>query len=189
MPNIPLTVIDVETGGLNPQTNALLSIGLVSMQSGKELYIEVKPFNGARINASALAINGFTFKDCESPKRIRESHVVEMVVEFFGNTEPRTLAGQNISFDFAFLNNLFERNCAMWIFGHRTFDLHAVAVAEFIRNGDTPPLKNMRSDLDLVKIADLWKVPQEPIPHNALEGARVTARAIEKILCQEKQNA
>lgn len=181
MPDIPLVVIDVETGGLNPRTDALLSVGLVSMMTGKELYIEIKPFENARINASALAINGFTLEDCKSPKRIHELRATKIICEFF-ETEPRVLAGQNISFDFSFLENLFERTCNQWIFGHRTFDLHTLAYGEFLRRGEQPPVRNMRSDLDLVKIADYCMVQQEPTPHNALEGARVTAKSIQAIL-------
>jgi ribonuclease T len=59
-------VIDVETGGFNPNTDALLEIAAVLIEiqgdgtfvPGASWRYHVQPFNGANIEAASLAVNG-----------------------------------------------------------------------------------------------------------------------------------
>src|SRR5690606_31313609 len=59
-------VIDVECGGFNPNTDALLEIAAVlveiqadgSLQPGEGWRYHVKPFPGANVEAASLAVNG-----------------------------------------------------------------------------------------------------------------------------------
>jgi ribonuclease T len=59
-------VVDVETGGFNPNTDALLEIaGVViqmnedgSLQRGETWRYHVQPFEGANLEAASLAVNG-----------------------------------------------------------------------------------------------------------------------------------
>ena len=59
-------VIDVETGGFNPNTDALLEIAAVlieiqadgTFKPGETFRCHVKPFEGANIEAASLAVNG-----------------------------------------------------------------------------------------------------------------------------------
>lgn len=68
-------VIDVETGGFNDQTDALLelSAAMINMNDDGELFIDhildyhIKPFEGARLDKAALEFNGINPDD---PERI-----------------------------------------------------------------------------------------------------------------------
>lgn len=68
-------VIDVETGGFNSQTDALLelSAAIINMNDDGELFIDhildyhIKPFEGARLDKAALEFNGINPDD---PERI-----------------------------------------------------------------------------------------------------------------------
>lgn len=59
-------VIDVETAGFNPKTDALLEIAVNMLQMdetgrlipGETLHFHVEPFEGANLDASSLAFNG-----------------------------------------------------------------------------------------------------------------------------------
>ena len=59
----PLYVIDTETTGLNYQTNALISIGIVTLGgkcSGEVKRFKCRPHQGAIVSPQALAVNGYT---------------------------------------------------------------------------------------------------------------------------------
>ncbi|CAM5221742.1 ribonuclease T [Alishewanella longhuensis] len=59
-------VIDIETAGFNPKTDALLEIAINMLQMdeagrlipGETLHFHVDPFEGANLDASSLAFNG-----------------------------------------------------------------------------------------------------------------------------------
>src|ERR1700691_4109103 len=110
-------VIDVETGGFNPQTDALLEIAavLIEMRSdgtvtrGDTFRYHVTPFPGANLEPASLAVTGI---DPHHPLRpaIPEEDALQRVFR-----EVRTavrnaectraiLVGHNASFDLNFLN-------------------------------------------------------------------------------------
>lgn len=115
-------VVDVETGGFNPRTDALLEIAavLVHMDSDGELYRgktyrhHVKPFDGANIEQAALDFTGI---DPDHPlrpavseeKALRELfQPVRAEVKATGCTRA-ILVGHNSWFDLQFLNAAVER--------------------------------------------------------------------------------
>jgi ribonuclease T len=115
-------VIDVETGGFNPQTDALLEIAavLIEMRSdgtlarGETHRYHVAPFPGANIETASLAVNGI---DPHHPLRpaIPEADALHRIFR-----EVRTairlaectravLVGHNSFFDLNFLNAAVQR--------------------------------------------------------------------------------
>ncbi len=64
-------VIDVETAGLNAQTDALLEIAAITVKMDEKGYLvpdqkchfHIKPFEGANINPDSLKINGIDLED------------------------------------------------------------------------------------------------------------------------------
>jgi ribonuclease T len=115
-------VIDVETAGFNPKTDALLEIAAVTvkMNEAGELYIDdthashVEPFAGANLDESALAFTGI---DPYHPFRLARQerdalgHIftaVRKAVRESGCTRA-ILVGHNPSFDLSFVNAAVER--------------------------------------------------------------------------------
>ncbi|MBD3816139.1 MAG: ribonuclease T, partial [Halothiobacillus sp.] len=80
-------VVDVETGGLNPQTDALLELAAVLLDvdaNGKiipvdRIQIHVQPFAGANLNPTSMKINGI---DIDHPFRGALSEA-EALKQFF----------------------------------------------------------------------------------------------------------
>ena len=116
-------VVDVETGGFNSRTDALLEIAAVIVgfdDSGELVRREthryhVVPFEGANIEAASLAVNGI---DPDHPLRpaIQERDAlgrlfreVRRAVREAGCTRA-VLVGHNAHFDLAFLNEAIERS-------------------------------------------------------------------------------
>ncbi len=116
-------VVDVETGGFNAQTDALLEIAAVFVDfrddgqlfRGDTLRYHVKPFEGANMEPASLAVNGI---DPDHPLRpaIDERDALQRVFrevrrEIRDNKCTRAvLVGHNSSFDLGFLNKAVERS-------------------------------------------------------------------------------
>ena len=115
-------VVDVETGGFNAQTDALLEIAAVLLKlddSGEICRSEtvryhVKAFEGANIEAASLAVNGI---DPDHPLRpaLDEKDALGRVFKEVrrgvseNNCSRAILVGHNSSFDLGFLNKAVER--------------------------------------------------------------------------------
>lgn len=115
-------VVDVETGGFNAATDALLEIAavLVTIDSegrlarGVTVREHVKPFEGARLDPASLAVNGI---DPWHPLRIASAeadalgNVFREVRKAVREQEctRAILVGHNASFDLGFLNAAVAR--------------------------------------------------------------------------------
>ena len=115
-------VVDVETGGFNCKTDALLEIAAVLLEynadglfrRGETIRYHVKPFEGANLEEASLAVNGIdpyhplrpaiderdalqrTFREVR--RAVRENRCSRAV-----------LVGHNAHFDLGFLNQAVER--------------------------------------------------------------------------------
>lgn len=115
-------VVDVETGGFNPRTDALLEIAavLVHMDEQGELYRgetyrhHIKPFDGANIEQAALDFTGIDPHHPLRPAVSEEQALRELFqpvraeVKATGCTRA-ILVGHNSWFDLQFLNAAVER--------------------------------------------------------------------------------
>ena len=115
-------VIDVETGGFNPHTDALLEVAAIILGIDKKgtLYckeshnIHVQPFEGANIEAASLEINGI---DPYHPLRLAlpEREALKTIFQPIrkcvkDNVCKRAiLVGHNAFFDLNFLNTAANR--------------------------------------------------------------------------------
>lgn len=115
-------VVDVETGGFNPRTDALLEIAAVLLrmdekgilQRGETLTYHVQPFEGANIEAAALEVTGIdphhplrpALPEREALRRLFRE--VRAAVRDSG-CKRAVLVGHNAFFDLNFLNAAVER--------------------------------------------------------------------------------
>jgi ribonuclease T len=115
-------VVDVETGGFNASTDALLEIAavLLSLDGGGRLVRgatireHVRPFDGARMDPASLAVNGI---DPWHPLRIASTEndalgsVFKEVRQAIRDQDctRAILVGHNASFDLGFLNAAVAR--------------------------------------------------------------------------------
>lgn len=116
-------VVDVETGGFNANTDALLEIAAVLLELDDEgllrrtetIRYHVKPFEGANIEDASIAINGI---DPYHPLRpaIDERDALQRVFREVrlaireSRCSRAVLVGHNAHFDLGFLNKAVERS-------------------------------------------------------------------------------
>jgi len=116
-------VVDVETGGFNCRTDALLEFAAVLVDShedgtlvrGETIRYHIKPFEGANMEPASLAVNGI---DPDHPLRpaIDEKEALQNIfrevrraIRESGCTRA-ILVGHNASFDLGFLNEAILRS-------------------------------------------------------------------------------
>jgi ribonuclease T len=116
-------VVDVETGGFNCDTDALLEIAAVlvevnghgELSRGETIRYHVKPFEGANLEQASLAVNGI---DPHHPLRpaIDERDALQRVFREVrraireNGCSRAVLVGHNAHFDLGFLNKAVERS-------------------------------------------------------------------------------
>lgn len=109
-------VVDVETSGLDPTTNALLSVGLVII-NGREVIAE-EEYNihskSKIIDPESMKINKINI-DLHNNFAIQPAEAVQKIVQFIKanvpvDALPLALVGHNVDFDIMFLKQLFREN-------------------------------------------------------------------------------
>lgn len=110
-------IVDVETGGLNAATDALLEIAAVTVRMDWQGYLRpadtlahhVQPFPGARLDPASMAVNGidpdhpFRFAVSENEALTAIFHEIRREVRETGCNRA-ILVGHNAFFDLAFVN-------------------------------------------------------------------------------------
>lgn len=116
-------VVDVETAGFNPKTDALLEVAMVIMDMdekgimtpGPAMEAKIIPFDGANLEKSALEFTGI---DPFDPERDDEHEVDALNAMFktirkamkLKGCKRAILVGHNAHFDLSFINAAIERN-------------------------------------------------------------------------------
>lgn len=170
-------VVDVETGGLEASTDALLEIAAVLIEQDEqgffpteEYAFQVEPFEGARIVDKALEITGI---DPAQPLRpaLPEREALQRLFRPIrrglreSDCNRAVLVGHNAFFDLGFLNAAVERS------GIKRNPFHPFV------SFDTSTLAGVfLGQTVLARALEVAGIPQEPTEaHSAAYDARVTA--------------
>ena len=130
----------------------------------------------------AIAVCGFSREEITDPSKKTEAQITQEFFDWLLQADDHTTAGQNPSFDRDFLRLAAERAHINFPLSYRTVDLHSVCYLHMTKRGITPPIENKRSALGSTAIEQYVGIPEEPIPHNALMGAIVSAESLSRLL-------
>jgi len=116
-------IVDVETGGFNKDTDALLEIAAVlvdmdhrgKLTRGETIAFQVEPFDGANVEQSALDFTGIDLNDpnrnpTEEEIALKETFKVIREEIKAQNCNRAILVGHNAHFDLGFIVAASERN-------------------------------------------------------------------------------
>lgn len=174
-----MIVVDVETSGVDPNKNSLLSVGAIEFENPEnQFYGECRVWEGAHIEPAALVVNGFTENDALDKKKKSDKELLEDFLKWAAGCKERTLAGQNPSFDRDFLRVTAHRYHIDWPFAQRTIDVHSIAYYHAVRKKAIIPLKREHSDFSLDAILAYCGLSPETKPHNGLNGAKLETEAL-----------
>ncbi|MDD4988937.1 MAG: 3'-5' exonuclease [Candidatus Pacebacteria bacterium] len=181
-----MIVVDIETSGVDPIKNSILSIGAIDfLDSKRTFYEECRTFEGAHISEESLAINGYTKEEAGDSKKQSDKEILEHFLAWALLSKDHTLAGQNPSFDRDFLRYTAERYHLNWPLTHRTIDLHSICYFHMKRQGIEPPFEKNRSALNLDAILTYLGLPEESKPHIAINGARLEAECFSRLFYEK----
>jgi ribonuclease T len=115
-------VIDVETGGFNPATDALLEVAAVfvvltdsgRLETGEKHRFMIKPFEGANLEAASLQVTGIDPFNPMRPAIDEGDALKRLFAEIRHEVKTQdckraVLVGHNAFFDLQFLNAAVER--------------------------------------------------------------------------------
>jgi ribonuclease T len=115
-------VVDVETGGFNARTDALLELAAVTIEmtpmgelrTGPTFRYHVQPFHGSRIDPASLAVNGIDPHHPLRPAMPEKEALTQLFREIRkavrdAECTRAVLVGHNAAFDLAFLNAAVAR--------------------------------------------------------------------------------
>lgn len=176
--------IDVETTGLDPVKNGILSIGVALFKNNKEFYAENYLRDDAEIDNEALAVNGVSRDKLKAWGDVTELEALDLLVEFAEINQAKVIVGKNPRFDYNFLLEIWKRNGRAersFPFSYRLIDLTGSIVYLYLKNEIPIPAMGISSK----ETSNFLEVMEEPKPHNALTGAKMNKlyayAAIEKI--------
>lgn len=120
--NLPV-VVDVETGGVNPKTDALLEIAAVTLDLDEEGLLTPKethafniiPFEGANLDPEALKLtqidpyHPFRFAIAETEALEKLFRLIDIEIRQF-QCQRALLVGHNATFDLSFIQAAVKRN-------------------------------------------------------------------------------
>lgn len=118
-------VIDTETGGVDPNTDALLSIAAIvcirkidgRIEELDEMSVEINPAKNLRITEQALAKNKLNVADLRRTGKT-EMEALELLLKlsakYRNDGKFPVIVGWNIHFDIGFLTKAFERQDIGW---------------------------------------------------------------------------
>jgi DNA polymerase III epsilon subunit-like protein len=177
-----LISIDTETGGLDPTTSALLSIGARDSESDEGFYVEILPHEDTTLVKAALEVNGFTVEDCYALGRHNEHEALYSFFQWLDKLRPMVIAGCNTAFDINFINAACKRSLPTGRLHHRSIDLYSVAlICHDLGLIELPILKDGTPDCSSTTIFNLFSVDQTG-RHTALVDATLTLGCIKILL-------
>ena len=188
MSEYKILFIDTETGGLDPNKNSLLSIGLVVWDNGTITDSLEILINDGRLDVTEYAIKVNKI-DIEYHKIIalNPSAAINRLNDFiasnFDSKKPVTLAGHNVGFDVAFLKRFYQLNGLEYNkqFSHRVIDTSSIL--QFLYYSEILQENISSSDAAF----NYFSIPVEK-RHSALGDARATAELFNRLRWKVRHN-
>ncbi len=176
-----MLVIDIESSGVDSKVHGILSIGGVDyLNPERRFYGECRLWKDAHIMDDSLEVNGFSRESVWDLSKQSEESLIRDFIDWFSKSENHNLAGQNPHFDLSFLIECCLRNKVEIPFARRLIDLHSVAIFHMLQSGVEVPSDKGRSNVNSDLIMRYVGIPEEPHPHNALNGAIWEAEAFSR---------
>jgi DNA polymerase III epsilon subunit-like protein len=179
-----MIVLDIETTGLEPELHGLISIGAIDLHKPTDyFYGECRIREGEKIDGEALEINGFSYDEVRDKTKQSTRELLISFQEWLESRSIKMIGGLHIAaFDVPFINKK-SLQCGVRLRLHRrSIDLHSIAYAKMQELGKVVPMTDGWSVMDIDFIPKFCGLPNEPKPHNALNGVRWEAECLNRLI-------
>jgi DNA polymerase III alpha subunit (gram-positive type) len=160
----PLAITDIETTGFDFLENEIIEIGLILVHQ-KNLKIldkfetKIKPQRIETALKESLEFNGYNEKDWENALDLKSAMKI-----YSEKTKDSIFLAHNITFDYPFIFKAFKETGIKDKMDYHRIDSFTLAWAKASK---MPDLKG----LSLSKLCSYFGIPEEPMPHRAINGA------------------
>jgi DNA polymerase III epsilon subunit-like protein len=167
-----LAVTDLETSGDIPGMHEILEIGLIvcdpkTFEIFDTMNMKIKPEHIENAVPAALERNGY------KKENWTEAVSLKKVMEIYSEkTKDAVFYAYNVTFDWGFILDAFKQTGIKNNMDYHRFDIMSMVFQKFNKNMDGVSL-NIASKL--------LGIPEEPIPHNALNGAAQALEVLKKL--------
>jgi DNA polymerase-3 subunit epsilon len=180
---------DVETTGLNPVLNDIISFAVLVEIDGKivdEFQWNCQPFSYKNMSQKALEVSGFTLEQIKTfmrPEAMYEALIslLEKYANRYDRSDKFVVGGYNVAFDIEFLFNFFKKNHDPWFgswFNHKYLDpFPLVRVFDYCGVREICDLK----DNKLQTLAAAYNIPIQA--HDSLSDIKATKRLFD-LFCE-----
>jgi DNA polymerase III epsilon subunit-like protein len=179
MKHLPMVVIDTETGGLDCNTDALLSIAAYNPDTKVEFYVQIKAADGMECGLIALDVNGLDPNEGEL-----ETNAMTMFAKWLARQGEHVIAGANVKFDIGFIEKAFERVGLRYHISHRVLDVQSMAFMAYALGKLDLPMYSGVPKVSLDCILGAMDAMRDEEKHSALEDVKLTSYAIQSILAR-----
>ncbi len=170
----PIAITDVETTGLDPQKHEIVEIGLVliDQETGEvidTLDIKVRPEHIETADEVALKLNGYNKADWQDAVSILEA------IALYGEKAQNAIfCSHNVTFDWSFILEALKKAGLKSTLDHHRLDLFTLIWSK---------TKDSKIEsFSLSRVAQFFGLPEEPLPHRAINGARTAHEIFKKII-------
>lgn len=167
-------MVDLETGGLDPQKHEVLEIGVVTFDS--ETFEIISTFESRarayypeKVSPEAARVNGYNEEEWKSAPTLYEA-----MCKLAPLTRDACFASHNVCFDWSFFEKARESTLTPFTFSYRKLDLYSLAWAKL------PHDKVQKWSLK--GLCEYLGIEPEPEIHSALNGAMKAYEVYKKLM-------
>ncbi len=166
--------LDLETGGLEPKTDALLAVGMVPIRAGlirlaEAYYSLVRPEPGARLDPGSVRAHQLVGEDLATAPSL-----AQVVPEIAARLEDAVLLVHHRALDLEFLRRVFASAGRRWPAPKVVDTIDLLVAIERRKRMRDPHLPEKLPPLNLTQARRGWGLPDYPA-HDALSDALATA--------------
>lgn len=167
-----LAITDIETTGLVPSVHEIIEIGLVichqqTMEIFDTLNIKIKPEHLENVDPGAFGRNGYKEENWTDAISLKEAMKI-----YSEKTKDAVFYAYNVTFDWGFIADAFKQTGIKNNMDYHRFDIMSMVFQKFKREMEAVTLNSA---------SKLLGVPEEVMPHNALNGATQALEVLKKL--------
>jgi DNA polymerase-3 subunit epsilon len=168
-----MAITDLETTGTDPRNHEIIELGLLvvdqkSLAILDSLELKVRPEHLVTASESALRLNGYNEHDWAGAVSLSE-----VMTEYSRKVEGAMFCSHNVTFDWSFIQEAVRTTGVPVNLDYHRLDIFTMGWTVLRGHG--------LDDFNLSKVAKYLGLGEEPVPHRAINGARMAYEVFKRL--------